>query len=45
MDFIIDGLATGRMVRILSVIDAYTRGCLALEADTSLGSGPGCWSG
>ncbi|HEY0795177.1 MAG TPA: IS3 family transposase [Acidisarcina sp.] len=30
MDFIIDGLATGRMVRILSVMDAYTRECLAL---------------
>jgi putative transposase len=36
MDFIVDGLATGRMVRILSVVDAYTRKCLALEADTSL---------
>ena len=39
MDFIVDGLATGRMVRILSVVDAYTRECLALVADTSLGSG------
>ncbi len=39
MDFIVDGLATGRMVRILSVVDAYPRECLALEADTSLGSG------
>ena len=39
MDFIVDGLATGRMIRILSVVDAYTRECLALEADTSLGSG------
>src|SRR5258708_27549210 len=39
MDFIIGGLATGRMVRMLSVVDAYTRECLALEADTSLGSG------
>src|SRR5271169_1563494 len=39
MDCIIDGLASGRMVRILSVVDAYTRECLALEADTSLGSG------
>jgi putative transposase len=39
MDFLVDGLATGRMVRILSVVDAYTRECLALEADTSLGSG------
>ncbi len=32
MDFIIDGLATGRMVRILSIVDAYTGECLALEA-------------
>jgi putative transposase len=39
MDFIVDGLATGRIVRILSVVDAYTRECLALEADTCLGSG------
>jgi len=39
MDFMVDGLATGRMVRILSVVDAYTRECVALEADTSLGSG------
>lgn len=39
MDFIVDGLATGGMVRILSVVDAYARECLALEADTSLGSG------
>jgi putative transposase len=39
MDFIVDGLANGRMVRILSVVDAFTRECLALEPDTSLGSG------
>ena len=26
------------MVRILSVVDEYTRECLALEADSSLGS-------
>ena len=39
MDFIVDGLANGRMVRILSVVDAFTRECLALEADTSVGSG------
>jgi putative transposase len=47
MDFIVDGLATGRMVRILSVVDVYTRECLALEADTSLGSGrvTRCWNG
>jgi putative transposase len=39
MDFIVDGLATGRMVRILSVVDAYKSECLALGADTSLGNG------
>ena len=39
MDFIVDGLASGRIVRILSVVYAFTRECLALEADSSLGSG------
>ena len=39
MDFIVDGLANGRMVLIPSVVDAFTRECLALEADTSLGNG------
>ena len=28
MDLIADGLATGRMVRTLGVVDAYTRECL-----------------
>jgi len=35
MDFIVDGLANGRVIRILSVLDAFTRECLALEADMS----------
>jgi putative transposase len=39
LDFIVDSLGNGRMVRILSVLDAFTRECLALEADTSLDSG------
>jgi hypothetical protein len=39
MDFVADCLATGPMVLILSVIDAYTRECMALEADFGLGSG------
>jgi len=40
MDFIVDGLANGRMVVcILSVVDVFTRECLALEAATCLGSG------
>jgi len=40
MDFIVDGLVTGRMVRILSVVDAYTRERLALEADLEPRLGP-----
>jgi hypothetical protein len=39
MDFIVNGQASGRMVRTLSVVDACTRERLALEADTSPGSG------
>jgi putative transposase len=38
MDFVSDGLATGRALRILTLIDGFTRECLALEADTSLSS-------
>ncbi len=38
LDFITDALATGRHIRILTVVDVFTRECLALEADTSLGS-------
>jgi putative transposase len=30
-----DALGTGRRVRVLSVLDAYTRECLALDVDTS----------
>ena len=36
MDFLSDSISTGRRIRILSVIDAYSRECLALEVDTSL---------
>jgi putative transposase len=38
LDFVSDSLATGRGVRILAVVDAFTRECLALETDTSLSS-------
>jgi putative transposase len=38
MDFVTDSLASSRHVRILTVVDVFTRECLALEADTSLGS-------
>jgi putative transposase len=38
LDFAADVLATGRTVRILGVVDTYTRECLALEADTSFAS-------
>jgi putative transposase len=36
MDFVSDTLAHGRTFRVLTIIDEYTRECLAVEADTSL---------
>lgn len=36
MDFVADTLAQGRTFRVLTVIDEYTRECLAIETDTSL---------
>jgi putative transposase len=38
LDFVHDVLETGQRVRVLSVLDAYTRECLALEVDTSFAS-------
>src|SRR5436305_161555 len=38
VDFACDALATGRGVRILAIVDAFTRECLTLEVDTSLSS-------
>ena len=38
IDFASDALATGRSIRVFSVVDACTRQCLALEADTSFAS-------
>jgi putative transposase len=38
LDFIHDGLARGRTVRVLSVVDNVTRECLTLEIDTSFAS-------
>jgi putative transposase len=36
IDFVTDGLATGRGLRILTVVDIYTRECPAIEVDTGL---------
>ena len=36
MDFVSDALASGRRIRVLTVIDDFTRESLALEVDTSL---------
>jgi putative transposase len=36
LDFLSDALADGRRFRILAIVDDFTRGCLALIADTSL---------
>lgn len=36
LDFVSDTLISGRRIRILAVVDDFTRECLALVADTSL---------
>ena len=36
MDFVADGLADGRRIRCLNIVDDYTRECLAIEVDSSL---------
>lgn len=38
LDFVSDALASGRAIRVLSVVDTYTRECLALDVDTSFPS-------
>jgi putative transposase len=35
LDFVQDAIAAGRVIRVLSIVDGYTRECLALEVDTS----------
>lgn len=38
LDFVHDAVAAGRAIRVLSVVDVYTRECIALEVDTSFAS-------
>ena len=38
MDFVSDSLANGRRIRVLTVVDDFTRESLAMEVDTSLPS-------
>jgi len=38
LDFVSDALATGRGIRVLTVVDAFTRENLSLEVDVSLSS-------
>jgi putative transposase len=38
LDFVADAIATGRGIRVLTVVDTFTRECLSLEVDTSLSS-------
>jgi Integrase core domain/HTH-like domain len=38
LDFVQDAAESGRKFRALSVVDPYTRECLALEVDTRMGS-------
>lgn len=37
IDFMQDCLADGRRIRLLNIVDDYTRECLKIEVDTSLG--------
>jgi putative transposase len=37
MDFVSDSLCTGRRFRALNIIDDFSRECLAIEIDTSIG--------
>jgi putative transposase len=37
MDFVMDALQHGRRIRILTIVDDFTRECLATEVDTSIG--------
>ena len=37
MDFVSDCISSGRVIRMLTLVDDYTRECLAIEVDTSLG--------
>ena len=36
MDFVSDGLADGRRLRCLNIVDDFTKQCLVIEVDTSL---------
>lgn len=38
MDFVSDGLSTGRALRVFTLVDSFTRECLALEVDSCLSS-------
>jgi putative transposase len=42
LDFVHDAVESGRKFRVLSVIDLYTRECLALEVD--IGERRGNWT-
>ena len=38
MDFVMDGLATGRTLWVLPIVDSHTRECLLMEVDSCLSS-------
>jgi putative transposase len=37
MDFVSDCVSTGKVIRMLTIVDDYTRECPVIEVDTSLG--------
>ena len=43
MDFVSDCTAGGRTIRALTLVDDYTRGCLAIEARWAVCGYAGCW--
>ena len=47
MDFVSDCVSSGKVIRMLTIVDDYTRECPAIEVDTSLGGFVcvECWIG
>jgi putative transposase len=43
LDFVMDGQASGRALRVLTIVDGYSRECLAMEVDSCLFQ-PACYA-
>ncbi len=40
IDFVVDSLATGKSLRVLTIVDSFRRECPAIEADSFLRGRP-----